>query len=331
MRGDSEVCCLFFYTLVMGVTRASAYKKINYWVVKGVFGLKRQQSNMIFAAVLLLPAIILMGLTIISPLISSIYLSFTDYTLMNQESKFNSFKHYSSILTSPDFYHSLRITVVYVLFAVVFDLLLGMIMALLLNRNIRLRAVFRSLIMIPWAIPTIVTALVFMWIYQPDYGVLNAIVQRLGWATENINWLTSSKWALFSIVVVAVFRQTPLVCVMILAGLQNISVSLYEAAKIDGASGWRLFTSVTLPLLKPVITSVSLIMVVNNFQMFTLFFTLTGGGPAGSTSSLAILTYETAFSRYDLSRGSAIGVVWLVLLFAFSLVYTRIMNRNTDH
>lgn len=295
-----------------------------------MFGLKRQHSNMIFAAFLLLPAILLMGLTIISPLISSIYLSFTDYTLLNQEMNFNNFKHYVDILASPTFYHSLRITVVYVFFAVIMDVLLGLLMAVLLNRNIRLRGVFRSLIMIPWAIPTIVTALVFMWIYQPDYGVLNAIVKGLGLTSENINWLTNSDWALLSIIVVAVFRQTPLVCVMILAGLQNISVSLYEAAKIDGASGWRLFTSVTLPLIKPVITSVSLIMVVNNFQMFTLFFTLTGGGPAGSTTSLAILTYETAFSRYDLSRGSAIGVVWLLLLFGFSIVYTRFMNRNTD-
>ncbi|MGN7356437.1 carbohydrate ABC transporter permease [Paenibacillus sp. SAF-054] len=296
-----------------------------------MFGLKRQQSNIIFAILLLLPAIILMGLTIISPLISSIFLSFTDYTLLNQENKFNNFRHYADILASPEFYHSLRITLLYVVCAVITDLVLGLLMAMLLNRNVRFRAVFRSLIMIPWAIPTIVTALVFMWIYQPDYGVLNAVVKGLGLSSENINWLTSSDWALFSIVIVAVFRQTPLVCVMLLAGLQSISVSLYEAAKIDGASGWRLFTGVTLPLLKPVITSVSLIMVVNNFQMFTLFFTLTGGGPAGSTTSLAILTYETAFSRYDLSRGSAIGVIWLLLLFGFSLVYTRIMNRNTDH
>ncbi|MCZ8513714.1 sugar ABC transporter permease [Paenibacillus filicis] len=271
-----------------------------------------------------------MSLTIISPLFKSIYMSFTDYSLMSATYKWNNLDNYITILKSPDFYHSLRITLLYVVNAVLIDLLIGLSLALILNRSIKFRGFFRSIVMIPWAIPTIVTALIFMWIYQPDYGVLNYALNHLGIVHEKINWLHSINWALFAIVVVAVFRQTPLVSVMLLAGLQNIPGSLYEAAKIDGASGWRMFTNVTLPLLKPVITSVSLIMVVNNFQMFTLFFTLTGGGPANATSSLAILTYETAFSKYELGKGSAIGVIWLVLLFSFSIIYTRIMNRNTD-
>ncbi|MFD0681385.1 MULTISPECIES: carbohydrate ABC transporter permease [unclassified Paenibacillus] len=293
--------------------------------------LTREQRNLFFAFLLLLPAILLLGLTIISPLVKSIYMSFTDYSLLNSDPKWNDFANYLTILKSPEFYHSLKITLTYVVSAVTSDLLLGLVMALLLNRNIRMRAFFRSIVMIPWAIPTIVTALIFMWIYQSDYGVLNYSLMKLGIIHENINWLRSMDWALTSITIVAVFRQMPLVAVMLLAGLQSISASLYEAARIDGAGGWKLFLHVTLPLLKPVITSVSLIMIVNNFQMFTLFFTLTGGGPAGATSSLAILTYETAFSRYELGKGSAIGVIWLVLLFTFSIIYTRFMNRNTDH
>ncbi|NIK71997.1 MULTISPECIES: sugar ABC transporter permease [unclassified Paenibacillus] len=295
------------------------------------FQLSRAQKNICFAAILLLPVVIIMVLTIISPLVSAISLSFTDYSLMNQVHEWNNFANYKELLGSSDFYHSLRITVTYVAATVIIDLLLGLLLAVLLNRNIRMRRFLRSVIMIPWAIPTIVTALIFLWIYQPDYGVLNYIATRLGLMKENVSWLQSMDWALPAITVVAVFRQTPLVCVMLLAGLQNISASLYEAAKIDGASGWRLFYNVTLPLLKPVIASVTLIMIVNNFQMFTLFFTLTGGGPAGSTTSLAILTYETAFSKYELAKGSAIGVIWLLLLFVFSILFTRFMNRNTDH
>lgn len=295
------------------------------------FRLSRAHKNVLFAATLLLPVVVIMVLTIISPLVSAISLSFTDYSLMNQVHDWNNFKHYKDLLSSSDFYHSLSITLKYVGATVVIDLLLGLLMAILLNRNIRMRRFLRSLFMIPWAIPTIVTALIFLWIYQPDYGVLNYIGTNAGLLDENVSWLQSMNWALPAITVVAVFRQTPLVCVMLLAGLQNISASLYEAARIDGASGWRLFRSVTLPLLKPVIASVTLIMIVNNFQMFTLFFTLTGGGPAGSTTSLAILTYETAFSKYELAEGSAIGVIWLVLLFVFSVVFTRFMNRNTDH
>ncbi|WP_028550160.1 carbohydrate ABC transporter permease [Paenibacillus sp. UNC451MF] len=290
----------------------------------------RHQRNVAFAVLLLLPAIALMSLTIVSPLFKSVFMSFTDYSLLDPEYRWNELKHYRELLQSAEFYHSLGITLLYVVITVLIDLLIGLVMSLLLNRNIRFRAFFRSIVMIPWAIPTIVTALIFMWIYQNDYGVLNYTLVHLGITKENINWLNSIDYALGSIIVVAVFRQMPLVAVMLLAGLQSISQSLYEAAKIDGASGWKLFTNVTLPLLKPVITSVTLIMVVNNFQMFTLFFTLTGGGPLDATRSLAILTYETAFSKYELGKGSAIGVIWLILLFAFSVVFTRLMNKGSD-
>ncbi|GFZ88850.1 ABC transporter permease [Paenibacillus marchantiophytorum] len=290
--------------------------------------LTRQHKNFAFAAILLLPSIILLALTIISPLIKSVLMSFTDYSLLSSEQNWNNFANYTELLQSSEFYHSLRVTLVYVLITVTIDLLLGMALAVVLNRDIRFRTFYRSIIMIPWAIPTIVTALIFLWIYQSDYGVLNYSLVHLGLIDDNINWLQSTRFALPSIIVVAIFRQTPLVAVMLLAGLQGISASLYEAARIDGASGWKLFTQITLPMLKPVISSVSLIMIVNNFQMFTLFFTLTNGGPAGSTSSLAILTYITAFSRYEMGKASAIGVIWLVLLFVFSIIFTRIMNRD---
>ncbi|MCS7463852.1 sugar ABC transporter permease [Paenibacillus doosanensis] len=290
--------------------------------------LTRHQRDIWFAVILLLPAVLLLGLTIVSPLVKSVAMSFTDYSLLSPVSQWNHLDNYKQLLSSPDFYHSLKITLIYVACAVALDLLLGLTLALLLNRNIRFRGFFRSIVMIPWAIPTIVTALIFLWIYQSDYGVLNYALVSAGVIESNVNWLQSVDYALTAIIVVAVFRQTPLVAVMILAGLQNISASLYEAAKIDGASGWRLFTHITLPLLKPVISSVTLIMIVNNFQMFTLFFTLTNGGPAGATSSLAILTYDTAFSKYEMGKGSAIGVIWLVMLFTFSLIFTRIMNRD---
>ncbi|SDE07385.1 multiple sugar transport system permease protein [Paenibacillus sp. UNCCL117] len=290
--------------------------------------LSRHQRDVSFAAILLLPAVLLLGLTIVSPLVKSVVMSFTDYSLLAPDVNWNNFENYKKLMVSADFYHSLKITLIYVVAAVSADLLLGLTLAFLLNRNIRFRSFFRSIVMIPWAIPTIVTALIFLWIYQSDYGVLNYVLVSTGVMDSNINWLQSTDFALASIIVVAVFRQTPLVSVMLLAGLQNISASLYEAAKIDGASGWRLFTNITLPLLKPVISSVTLIMIVNNFQMFTLFFTLTNGGPAGSTTSLAILTYETAFSKYEMGIGSAIGVIWLVLLFTFSVFFTRIMNRD---
>lgn len=283
-----------------------------------------------FILFLMLPAVILLSITIIGPLINAIGISFQDYSLLQREHSWNNFANYTDILTSRDFYHSFRITLQYVVVAVGLDLLIGLAMALLLNQNIRFRTFFRSIVMIPWAIPTIVTALIFLWIYQPDFGILNYTLKSLGIINEKITWLGSFDFALGAIVVVAVFRQTPLVGVMLLAGMQNISQSLYEAAKIDGASRFRILINITIPLLKPVITSVTLMMIVQNFQMFTLFYTLTGGGPADATKSLAILTYEVAFERYDLGKGSAIGVIWLIVLFTFSMLFTKWMNRDSN-
>lgn len=282
-----------------------------------------------FLLFLMLPAVILLAVTIIGPLLNAVYVSFQDYSLLNSERQWNNFKNYIDILKSKEFYHSFRITLTYVFFAVGLDLLLGFGMALLLNQQIRFRTFFRSVVMIPWAIPTIVTALIFLWIYQPDFGVLNYSLRSLGIIENNITWLSSFDYALGAIIVVAVFRQTPLVAVMLLAGMQNISRSLYEAAKIDGVGPFRILYNITIPLLKPVITTVTLMMIVQNFQMFTLFYTLTGGGPADATKSLAILTYETAFERYNLGKGSAIGVIWLVVLLSISIVFTRLMNRES--
>ncbi|MDQ8737145.1 sugar ABC transporter permease [Paenibacillus sp. LHD-38] len=282
-----------------------------------------------FLLFLMLPAVILLAVTIIGPLLNAISVSFQDYSLLSSEHKWNNFQNYIDILKSEDFYHSFGITLTYVFFAVGLDLLLGLGMALLLNQQIKFRTFFRSIVMIPWAIPTIVTALIFLWIYQPDFGVLNYALKSIGLIENNITWLSSFDFALGAIIAVAVFRQTPLVAVMLLAGMQNISRSLYEAAKIDGSGPFRILTSITIPLLKPVITSVTLMMIVQNFQMFTLFYTLTGGGPADATKSLAILTYEVAFERYDLGKGSAIGVIWLIVLLSFSVLFTRLMNRES--
>lgn len=295
------------------------------------FGSKRRQRELWFAAVLILPAILLLSLTIFVPLVKAILLSFTSYSLMAPDQSWNNFANYKEILQSSDFYHSFKITLIYVAIVVVLDNIIGLIFAVLLNSNIKLRSFFRSIMMIPWAIPTIVSALIFMWIYQPDYGVLNYVLTSTGIISDNINWLNSLDFALPSVMVVAIWRQTPLVGVMYLAGMQSIPKSLYEAGRIDGANSFQMYFRVTLPLLVPVMLSVSLMMIVTNFQMFALFYTLTQGGPVDATKSLAILTYETAFGAYKLGLGATIGVIWMIVLFSFSMIYTYFMNKALDH
>ncbi|MEK3885605.1 sugar ABC transporter permease [Paenibacillus sp. PL2-23] len=293
--------------------------------------LSREHKNLIFAAILILPAILLLIVTIVIPLLQSFAMSLQDYSLLQPTSSWNQFENYTSILMSSEFYDAFGVTLRYVGIAVGMELVLGMIIALVLNSRVILRGFFRSVLMLPWAIPTIVASLIFMWMYQTDYGVFNYLLKNAGLIDENVNWLSSFDFALAAILIVAIWKQTPLMTLMLLAGMQNISRSLYEAARIDGANATQVFFRITLPLLKPVIATVTLMLIVQNFQMFTLFFTLTGGGPVDATQSLAILTYETAFEKYDFGRGSAIGVIWMAVLFIFSIAFTKIMNRGSAH
>lgn len=294
------------------------------------FRLTRQQKNTIYAFTLILPSVLLLGLTILSPLIKSILMSLESNSLLSADRSWNNFDNYSSILEDGELYHSLRVTFTYVVCVVSIEFIVGMALALVLHSNIKFRAFFRSILMIPWAVPMIVAALIFLWIYQSDYGVLNYVLRQFGLIETNINWVSDIQFALIAVMITAVWRQTPLMGMMLLAGLQGIPKSLYEAARIDGAGSVQSFFRITLPSLKPVIGTVTLLMIVTNFQMFTLFYTLTAGGPMDATKSLAILTYEIAFEQYDLGRGAAVGVIWLVLLFLFSSVYMRLFNQERN-
>lgn len=290
----------------------------------------RSQRNMMFAFLLLLPAILLLCLTIVAPLIKSIISSFRVDSLMSKDHSWNNFANYKAVLGSGDFAHSLGVTLHFVIIVLIIELVLGIGVALLLNQSIIFRSFFRSLIMVSWAVPTIVASLIFMWMYQNDFGVFNYMLMTLHVIPDKINWLNSFDLALYAIMLVAVWRQTPLVITMILAGLQSIPTSLYEAAYIDGAGRFQTFIHITLPQLRSIIMNVGLLTIVHNFQMVTLFFTLTNGGPANSTQSLAMLTYENAFEKFDLGRGAAVGVMWMLILMLISFVFNRMSSRESN-
>lgn len=282
-----------------------------------------------FAFALVVPALALFSLTVISPLVRAIGNSFYDYHLTSMhERAWNGLGHYAALLGSPDFYNALRNTLTFVVASVSIELVLGMGIALLLNQNVRFRNVLRGLVFVPWTIPTIVVALVWMWLYQPQYGIVNYVLQSVGIIKQPIHWLANLRWAMPAVIAAAVWKQTPLMVVMLLAGLQTVPRELVEAARVDGAGSLRVFWHITLPYLTGIITTTTLILVINNFQQFGLFWTMTGGGPINRTTTLAILTYQTAFEKYDLGLGSAIGVVWLCVLLAFAAVYTRLLRRS---
>ncbi|OAB46437.1 carbohydrate ABC transporter permease [Paenibacillus antarcticus] len=292
--------------------------------------LNRSKRNLLFAILLLLPALLLLCLTIVAPLAKAIISSFREDSLLSTNHAWNNFANYKAVLGSGEFMHSLGVTLNYVGVVLIVEILVGFGIALLLNQSIIFRPFFRSIIMISWAVPTIVAALVFMWMFQNDFGVVNYLLMKTGSISDKVNWLNHMDLALYAVMVVAIWRQTPLVVTMLLAGMQGIPSSLYEAANIDGAGRIQSLIHITIPQLKPILLNVALITIVNNFQMLTLFFTLTNGGPVDTTETLAVLAYSNAFEKFDMGRGAAIGVMWMIILVGISLFFNRLSRTDGE-
>ncbi|UJF35730.1 carbohydrate ABC transporter permease [Paenibacillus hexagrammi] len=199
-----------------------------------------------------------------------------------------------------------------------------------MNSPIRFRKLTRTLILIPWTVPTIVASLLWMWLFQPQYGVINYMLQKLGFIDTPYQWLADLKLALPAVMTAALWRQLPFMTTMLLAGMQGISEDMYEAAKIDGANRRQTFLYITLPMLKNTIKTVTLISIIENFKMFPLFWVMTGGGPLNATTTIAILSYKTAFIQLDLGKGAAIGAIWLIILVLISWGYNKLFAIGED-
>lgn len=268
-------------------------------------------------------------ITIITPLVNVIWMSFFDYSLLDiKHPSWNNFGNYKDLFADNVFWQSFGRTIWYVGVTVALQFVFGMGIALLLNKNFRGRNIIRGLIFLPWTIPTLIVAVIWMWIFQPQFGVLNYIFKTLGLISENMNWLTSTETAMWSIIVAAVWRQLPFMMVMLLAGLQTVPSDLIEAARIDGANKWQVFRNITIPSLMSVIKTVTLTSIIGNFQMFTLFYNMTAGGPVRATTTLTVYTYETAFMSYDLGKGAAIGVIWMIFLVGFGTLYNLKLGKT---
>lgn len=293
---------------------------------------KLSARDRLFSFLLLLPAIIIVGFTIFYPMVKSIGISFLDYRLSaTGDYKWNNFANYIEIFRTGEFVSALVVTVKFMVSVVALLFIIGLLLAVVLNKQIGGRGFLRSLALMPWTVPTLITALLWMWIYQPQYGVLNYILMRLHIIDRPISWVTSVKFALPSVVVAALWKQVPFMFTMMLAGLQSIPKDLYEAAMIDGASNWQTFFSITLPMLSNVIKATLLISIIENFKQFPLFWVMTGGGPMDKTTTLAILTYKNSFFNLNFGKGTAVSTCWLVILVVFTLVYNKLFAVNEQN
>lgn len=293
---------------------------------------KRGVTERLFWCLLLLPSILIVTLFIIVPIVDSVFKSFTDYKLANiirnTTPHWNSFQNYIKLFDSGVLGDSVGITFTFVIVTTVLSLTIGMILALILNSNIKGARFFRSIMMTPWVVPTVISALVWIWIYQPQYGLFRYLVNLVTFGkVSDFAMLNSSKTALIGVIIVALWKQIPLMTLMLLAGLQNVPADILEAAYLDGASGIVGFFKITVPYMSSVIqTSVSMVMI-DNFKQFPLFWQMTSGGPNGSTTTLAVLSYKEAFINHNYGSGAAVTTIWMLLMILFVFLYNKLFPK----
>lgn len=276
------------------------------------------------------PALIVLSCVIAIPILRGIWTSFCDCTLRNLMSPtWAGLKNYINLFKKGDFFSYFGHTLVFVILTVSIQLVLGMGAALLLNSKIRGRAVFRGMMLIPWTIPSVVVALVWRWMLQQQYGVINYLLMKAG-ITDGmvLSWTMDSTLAMASIVIACVWKQLPYMTVMILAGLQSVDRSLIEAACIDGGNPFQRFWHIIIPSIRPVLFTSVWLAITQNFQQFTVINNMTAGGPVDATTTLSIAAYKAAFQSYNFGESAAIGVIWMVFLFILTLISNK---ANEDH
>ncbi|MDH6295344.1 carbohydrate ABC transporter membrane protein 1, CUT1 family [Agrobacterium fabrum] len=279
------------------------------------------------AVLLLAPAAILLSLIIVYPVARLVYTSFFSLSLTSGlPAEFIGFENYTAMFDDPIFWETTWNTVLITLITVPGALFMGLGLALLANLPFSMQWPMRLSLLIPWALPLSFAGLIFAWFFHYEYGVVNDVLNRLGF--EGIIWFNSPNWAFAAICLTIIWKTSSFMALMILAGLQTIPRSLYEAADVDGAGKIRQFFEITLPLLKPSIVVALIFRTITALQTFDIPYMMTGGGPGTSTTTLAMYIHQNTVSFLDLGYGSALAVMMFALSMCVTAVYLRIIRTK---
>lgn len=275
----------------------------------------------LLGAALIAPTVLIFCAVIVYPLVSAIYLSLFQIYTPTLQGSFVGLANYRDILASGTFWDSLGNTLVWTVGTLTLQIVWGVGVALLLHQNILFRSLARSLILFPYFLSTVVAVLVWRWLLNDLYGILNSLLLRLGLIDMPIDWLGSMPNAMMTVIGIGAWKYFPFVVIAVLARLQTIPDSLYEAATIDGAGPVARFFDVTLPQLKDVLTVIILLRAIWDFKEFDLIFLLTGGGPVNNTRTLPLLVYQEAFGLNQMGRAATFAVLMMGVMLVFMLVY----------
>jgi len=273
------------------------------------------QSRNAMGLMFMLPAAAFLICFLTYPLGLGVWLGFTDAKI-GRDGVFIGLEHYRYLWHDPVFWTSVFNTVVYTFVASVLKFALGLWLAMILNENLPFKSFFRALVLLPWVVPTVLSALAFWWIFDAQFSIISWSLMQIGWIDGPINFLGDPTNARISVIAANVWRGIPFVAISLLAGLQTISPSLQEAASLDGATSWQRFRLVTLPLLSPIIAVVMTFSVLFTFTDFQLIYVLTKGGPVNATHLMATLSFQRGIPGGQLGEGAAIAVAMIPFLLA---------------
>lgn len=269
-----------------------------------------------------MPALVILSFVTVYPIFYVFYLSLQKKLLIFDISKYVGLDNYLFLLRDDRFWNAMKNTVYFTVVSVSLELLLGLSIAMLLNRSFKFKGLIRAVVLIPWAVPTVVSAKMWEWMYNTDFGILNYILGT------KINWLGNPFWAIHAAILMDVWKTTPFVAILLIAGLQVIPQELYQAAKIDGAGNFAMFRRITVPLLKPVILVVLIFRTLDAFRVFDAIYVLTGGGPANTTETLSIYAYKVLFQTLQFGYGSTLSVIVFLCVGFISIFYIKILSRE---
>jgi multiple sugar transport system permease protein len=279
------------------------------------------------AAAMISPSLVVIALVAAYPILYAIWLSLHQYSVIHPGlSRWVGFDNYRDALTSGDFWSAVRVTFVFTAISVTLELIIGTGMALLMNEAFRGRSILRAVVLVPWAVLTVGTAIMWRSIFEPDLGFMNQVLQALHLPGAHTVWLGQSGYAMAVLIFADVWKTAPFMALLILAGLQVIPNDVYDAAKVDGAGTWKRFAYVTLPLLRPAILVALIFRTLDALRIFDLPFVLTQG--SNGTTSLSLLAYQTLTQNRLIGPGSSLAVLTFVIVMAVSFLYIRFVGGN---
>ncbi len=284
----------------------------------------------IFVGLTVVPALLLFGFVNLLPMLWAFTASFFSIGAFNPTWSWVGIENYLTVLADGEFWSSLRRSVIFAGGSVILQVVLGVGLAMLLNRDFRFKRVARALALVPYIVPSAVLAFIALWMGNARYGILNQIFVRTGLMSNYTAWYGSTDLAMLSVILTSSWKFTIFVTIIVLARLQSIPESLYEAAVMSGASRYRRFVDITLPNLKGVLFIVVLLRGIWMFNKYDIIYVLTNGGPMGTTKIASIYAYRTAFTEFNLGQASAVSSLLFLLLLGAALVYFHFLEPSQE-